>query len=100
MFLSKCIPIGSTCNANSRSSRGPHERLIENVESMEVLLHVSFGRAIKYLSTPEKGTDEAQALQLGEKIAAVSLKCFTVRRPHQSFNYSLTMPGLDLLCSV
>ncbi|KAF2474327.1 ARM repeat-containing protein [Lindgomyces ingoldianus] len=56
--------------------RSPHERMIPNAESIEVLLQVSFGRGIKYLSTPIKDPDYDNYLQLGEKICGSSLKCF------------------------
>ncbi|KAJ5061328.1 armadillo-type protein [Bipolaris maydis] len=47
--------------------RKPHERMAANVESVEILLHVSFGRGIKWLSS----------VQQGEKICIAALKCFT-----------------------
>jgi hypothetical protein len=49
-----------------------------NAETMEVLLQVSFGRGIKYLSTPINDPQYDQALQRGEKLCLASLKCFTV----------------------
>lgn len=52
--------------------------MIANVESMEVLLQVSFGRGIKYLSTPIKDPQYDRLLQLGEKLCVASLKCFIV----------------------
>jgi hypothetical protein len=54
--------------------------MIENVEAMEVLLQASFSRAIKYLSTAIKDPQYDQYLQLGEKLAVASLKCFTVSK--------------------
>ncbi|KAF2788585.1 hypothetical protein K505DRAFT_255178 [Melanomma pulvis-pyrius CBS 109.77] len=56
--------------------RTPHARMIANVESMEVLLQVSFGRGIEYLSTPIKDPRYDRLLQLGEKLCVASLKCF------------------------
>ncbi|KAF2263831.1 ARM repeat-containing protein [Lojkania enalia] len=52
------------------------ERMIVNVDSVEVLLHVAFGRGIKYLSTPIKDSRYDQLSQLGEKICVASWKCF------------------------
>ena len=63
------------------SSRGPHERMIDNVETVEVLLQAAFGRGIKYLSTSLEDPQYDQYLQLGEKICGAALKCFTVRLP-------------------
>jgi hypothetical protein len=54
-----------------------HERMAVNVECIEILLQVSLGRAIKYLSTPVDNSDYDHFLQLGEKVAVASLKCFT-----------------------
>ena len=59
-------------------SRKPHERMIANVESMEVLLQVSFGRGIKHLSTPPTDPDHERLLQAGEKLCVASLKTFLV----------------------
>ena len=53
--------------------------MIANVESIEVLLQVSFGRGIKYLSATGQEPQNEQLLQLGEKLSAASLKCFIVR---------------------
>ncbi|KAJ6198457.1 LOW QUALITY PROTEIN: armadillo-type protein [Bipolaris maydis] len=50
--------------------RKPHERMAANVESVEILLHVSFGRAID-------DPNYAQSVQQGEKICIAALKCFT-----------------------
>ena len=52
--------------------------MIANVESMEVLLQVSFGRGIKYLSTPIKDPHYDRLIQLGEKLCVAALKCFIV----------------------
>ncbi|KAH7087761.1 armadillo-type protein, partial [Paraphoma chrysanthemicola] len=58
-------------------SRTPHERMIANVESIEVLLQVSFGRGFKWLSVPINDPDYNESVQLGEKICVAALKCFT-----------------------
>jgi len=52
--------------------------MIANTESMEVLLQVAFGRGIKWLSAPINDSDYTQSVQIGEKICAAALKCFTV----------------------
>ncbi|KAF1839035.1 hypothetical protein BDW02DRAFT_564370 [Decorospora gaudefroyi] len=57
--------------------RKPHERMIANVESLEALLHVSFGRGIKQLSLSIDDPTYAQSVQQGDKICAAALKCFT-----------------------
>lgn len=61
-------------------SRKPHERMIQNVENIEVLLQVSFGRGIKWLSAPINDPNYTQSVEFGEKICMAALKCFTVRR--------------------
>ncbi|KAF2008848.1 ARM repeat-containing protein [Aaosphaeria arxii CBS 175.79] len=53
--------------------RTPHKRMIANAESIEALLQVSFGRGIKYFSTPEK----EESMFHGEKLCVASLKCFS-----------------------
>ncbi|KAF1947052.1 hypothetical protein EJ02DRAFT_334677 [Clathrospora elynae] len=55
----------------------PHERMIANVESIEILLHVSFGRGIKRLSVSIDDPSYAHSVQLGEKMCVAALKCFT-----------------------
>lgn len=52
--------------------------MIANVESIEVLLQVSFGRGIKYLSVPPDDASHDRMLQIGEKLCVASLKCFLV----------------------
>ncbi|KAF1850945.1 ARM repeat-containing protein [Cucurbitaria berberidis CBS 394.84] len=59
------------------SNRKPHERMIANVETIEVLLQVSFGRGIKWLSIPSNDSNYDQSVQLGEKICVSALRCFT-----------------------
>ncbi|KAF2024879.1 ARM repeat-containing protein [Setomelanomma holmii] len=58
-------------------NRTPHERMIANAESIEVLLQVSFGRGMKWLSAPINDPNYAESVQLGEKICVAALKCFT-----------------------
>ncbi|KAJ4367041.1 member of the karyopherin-beta [Neocucurbitaria cava] len=58
-------------------NRKPHERMIANVETVEALLQVSFGRGIKWLSAPINDPNYAQSVQFGEKICVAALKCFT-----------------------
>ncbi|KAF2823707.1 hypothetical protein CC86DRAFT_58908 [Ophiobolus disseminans] len=58
-------------------NRQPHQRMVANAESIEVLLHVTFGRGIKWLSVPINDPGYAQSVQLGEKMCGTALKCFT-----------------------
>jgi hypothetical protein len=53
--------------------------MIANVESLEILLHVSFGRGFKWLSVSIDDPDYAQSIQEGEKTCVAALKCFTVQ---------------------
>ncbi|KAI4654642.1 uncharacterized protein J4E79_008516 [Alternaria viburni] len=57
--------------------RKSQERMVANVESVEILLHVSFGRGIKWLSISIDDPNYAQSVQQGEKICIAALKCFT-----------------------
>ena len=52
--------------------------MIANAESIEVLLHVSFARGIKFLSVPISDPSYAHSVKLGEDICMAALKCFTV----------------------
>jgi hypothetical protein len=61
------------------ASRNVHERMIANAESIEALLHVSFGRGFKFLSVPINDNSYNQSVQQGEKICVASSKCFIVR---------------------
>ncbi|KAL5434330.1 hypothetical protein PMIN06_011416 [Paraphaeosphaeria minitans] len=61
---------------SNRPDQRPHERLIANVESLEVLLQVAFGRGIKYLSTPPDDPNYERLLQAGEKLCVASFECF------------------------
>ncbi|PVI02736.1 ARM repeat-containing protein [Periconia macrospinosa] len=56
--------------------RKPHDRMILNVESIEVLLQVSFGRGIKYLSAPPGELNGGNLPQIGEQLCGAALKCF------------------------
>jgi hypothetical protein len=53
--------------------------MVSNVDSLEVLLHVSFGRGFKWLSVSIDDPNYAHSVQQGEKICVAALKCFTVR---------------------
>jgi hypothetical protein len=61
-------------------SRKPHERMIANAQSIEVLLHVSFGRGFKWLSVPIDDANYAESVQIGEKMCVAAMKCFIVSR--------------------
>ncbi|KAL1608405.1 member of the karyopherin-beta [Paraconiothyrium brasiliense] len=65
-----------TKRLSNSPDRRPHERLIANVESVEVLLQVAFGRGIKYLSTPPNDPNHERLLQAGEKLCVASFECF------------------------
>jgi hypothetical protein len=52
--------------------------MVAQAESIEVLLHVSLGRGIKWLSVPINDPDYGEAVQQGEKICVAALKCFIV----------------------
>ncbi|KAF1971854.1 ARM repeat-containing protein [Bimuria novae-zelandiae CBS 107.79] len=65
-----------TKKLSNNPDRRPHERMIANVESVEVLLQVSFGHGIKCLSTPPNEPNHERLLQVGEKLCVASLKCF------------------------
>jgi hypothetical protein len=58
-------------------NRTPHERMIANVESIEILLQVAFSRGIKYLSIPPNEASHEQSLPLGEKLCVAALKCYS-----------------------
>lgn len=52
--------------------------MIANIESLEILLHVSFGRGMKWLSVPVDNANYVESVKHGEKICVAALKCFTV----------------------
>jgi hypothetical protein len=49
-----------------------------NTQSTEVLLQVSFGRGIQYLSTPPDNPDRERLSQLGERLCVAALECHLV----------------------
>lgn len=51
--------------------------MIENVDSIEALLHVSFGRGIEKLSATGQDPNFPSLVDQGEKICVAALKCFT-----------------------
>ncbi|KZM19516.1 hypothetical protein ST47_g9340 [Ascochyta rabiei] len=57
-------------------NRKVHHDMIANAESLEALLHASFGRGFKYLSIPINDTSYSESLQQGEKICVAASKCF------------------------
>ncbi|KAF2106783.1 armadillo-type protein [Lophiotrema nucula] len=57
-------------------NRSPHQRMVSNLEDVEALLHVSFGRGINYSSSTSNGREHDDSMALGEKICQTSLKCF------------------------
>ncbi|KAJ4363307.1 member of the karyopherin-beta [Ascochyta clinopodiicola] len=57
-------------------NRKVHHDMIANAESLEALLHASFGRGFKYLSIPINDTSYNESLQQGEKICIAASKCF------------------------
>jgi hypothetical protein len=52
--------------------------MVAQAESIEILLHVSFGRGIKWLSAQINDPNYEAAVQLGEKICVAALKCYVV----------------------
>ncbi|KAF1915474.1 armadillo-type protein [Ampelomyces quisqualis] len=56
--------------------RKSHERMVAQAESIEILLHVSFGRGIKWLSAQINDPNYGKAVQSGEKICVAALKCY------------------------
>ena len=80
-------------------SRKVHHDMIANAESLEALLHTSFGRGFKYLSVPINDVSYNDSVQQGEKICIAASKCFIV-----SFCMLMKIEadfvGLDLLCAI
>lgn len=68
-------PVQATAKQYSRKA---HERMVAQAESIEVLLHVSFGRGIKWLSASIDDPNHGDSVQQGEKICLAALKCFIV----------------------
>lgn len=52
--------------------------MVAQAERIEVLLHVSFGRGIKWLSASIGDPNHGDSVQQGEKICLAALKCFIV----------------------
>jgi hypothetical protein len=65
--------------------------MIANVESLEILLHVSFGRGFRWLSVSIDDPNYAESIQQGEKLSVAALKCFTVRS-YSSLVYHANSP--------
>lgn len=71
--------LGTLLKARAKKcSRKSHERMVAQAESIEVLLHVSFGRGIKWLSASINDPNHKDSVQQGEKICLAALKCFIV----------------------
>lgn len=80
------------------ASRKVHHEMIANAESLEALLHASFGRGFKYLSIPINDASYNEAVQQGEKICVAASKCFIVS-PNTVNGVVADVLGLDLLCT-
>ena len=81
------------------TSRKVHHEMIANAESLEALLHASFGRGFKYLSVPINDPSYNDSVQQGEKICVAASKCFIVS-VHSDLKFNANSSGLDLLCPV
>jgi hypothetical protein len=81
------------------TSRKVHHEMIANAESLEALLHSSFGRGFKYLSVPINDPSYNDSVQQGEKICVAASKCFIVG-VHSELSFNANSSGLDLLCSI
>lgn len=81
------------------SSRKVHHEMIANAESLEALLHASFGRGFKYLSVPINDPSYNESVQQGEKICVATSKCFIVSLS-KPFMFEADYEGLDLLRTV
>lgn len=57
-------------------NRKVHHEMIANVESLEALLHASFGRGFKYLSVPINDPSYNDSIQQGERICVAASKSF------------------------
>lgn len=79
-------------------SRKVHHEMIANAESLEALLHASFGRGFKYLSVPINDSSYNVAVQQGEKICVAASKCFIVSSDMMT-KVKANISGLDLLCA-
>jgi hypothetical protein len=73
--------------------------MIANAETLEALLHASFGRGFKYLSVPINDPSYDESVQQGEKICVATSKCFIVSLSEQ-VTLEADDKGLDLLRTV
>ena len=73
--------------------------MIANAESLEALLHASFGRGFKYLSVPINDPSYNDSVQQGEKICIAASKCFIVSSL-ELVMFKADYEGLDLLRTV
>lgn len=73
--------------------------MIANAESLEALLHASFGRGFKYLSVPINDARYNESVQHGERICIATSKCFIVRL-RTTISLKANVLGLDILCSI
>ncbi len=60
------------------TSRKVHHEMIANAETLEALLHASFGRGFKYLSASINDPTYNDSVQQGEKICVAGSKSFIV----------------------
>jgi hypothetical protein len=86
------------------ADRTVHERMLANIEDMEVLLQVSFGRGIQWLSTPDQNVGLHQT---GENLASASIKCFVgwvfysqseIRETPEKLRYLRSVTELAFMC--
>ncbi|KAF2637658.1 ARM repeat-containing protein [Massarina eburnea CBS 473.64] len=61
-----------TKKLSNSPNRKPHQRMIANVESIEVLLQVALGRGIEFISTPPNDPDHNR----GELLCVAALECY------------------------
>lgn len=73
--------------------------MIANAESLEALLHASFGRGFKHLSVPINNPNYSDSVQQGEKICVAASKCFIVSLLKLEM-FVADYEGLDLLCTI
>lgn len=73
--------------------------MIANAESLEALLHASFGRGFKYLSVPINDPKYNDSVQQGEKICIAASKSFIVSML-VLVDFAADILGLDFLCTV
>jgi hypothetical protein len=73
--------------------------MVAQAEDIEVLLHVSFGRGIKWLSVLINDSNYGDTVQQGEKICLAALKCFIVSVIQVLLEASANSTGLGVLCT-